>query len=83
MIFKKNGNNEGASQLVKIYNGLKTSGSKIFSTAEHIDHYIHDILDYTLLIDDQKLFKKDLQIIDIKESINKIIDIERDKIDLK
>jgi hypothetical protein len=56
LIFKENGNNEAASQLEKIYTGLKTSGSKILSAAEHIDHYIHDILDFTVLSDDKKLF---------------------------
>ena len=40
------------------------------SAAKFIDYFVHDILDYTILSDDQKLFKKDMQIFDVKESIN-------------
>lgn len=56
---------EIAQKLTKIYMGLYSSGKKMFSAANHIDHYIHDILDYTILSDDNKHLNQNLHTFDI------------------
>ena len=44
---------------------------------------MHDILDYTLLDRDETTLNKNISPFDIKDSINEIIDIQRDKATMK
>lgn len=55
----------------------------MFSAAKHIDHYIHDILDYTILSDEHKRLNQDLHTFDICDSIDEVIEIQEDKITMK
>ena len=55
--------------LVKIYDGMYSCGSKIFSATKFIDFFVHDILDYTILNKQQKNFTKNSILIDIREAI--------------
>ena len=49
------------------------------SSANIIDFFVHDILDYTILTNDHKNFIKDLSIFDIREAVNQILGIIEDK----
>ena len=53
------------------------------SAAKFIDYFVHDILDYTILNKQEKNFAKDLQIMDIRNTIEEIIEIQGDKAEIK
>ena len=55
----------------------------MYSAAQHIDHYVHDILDYTILDDNEMQFEIDEQVFDVKNAIDDIISIKKDKIVMK
>ena len=56
---------------------------KMTSSANIIDFFVHDILDYTILTNDDKNFIKDLSIFDIREAVNQILVIIEDKAIMK
>ena len=62
---------------------MYSCGSKIFSATKFIDYFVHDILDYTILNKQQKNFTKNSVIIDIRDAIQEIMDIQHDKIAMK
>ena len=66
-------------KLKKILVGLENCGSKMSSAAKFIDYFVHDILDYTILNKEEKNFTKDLKLMDIRRTINEIIEIQGDK----
>lgn len=74
---------EVVDQLKKIYDGMYSCGSKIFSATKFIDFFVHDILDYTILNKQQKNFTKNSVVFDIREAVQEIMDIENDKISMK
>lgn len=47
----------------------------MLSSTKFIDFFIHDILDYTLLIKKEKNFTKNLSIFDIRKAVNEILEI--------
>ena len=53
------------------------------SSANIIDFFVHDILDYTILTNDDKNFTKDLSVFDIREAVNQILVIIEDKAIMK
>ena len=55
----------------------------MFNSAKHIDHYVSDILDYTVLCDDQNQLIKENVIFEVQEAFEQVIEIEQDKITLK
>lgn len=61
-----------ASELKKIFEGLLSCGQKMTSSSQFIDYFVHDILDYTLLNNEHGQFKANIQVFDIKESLNQI-----------
>jgi len=63
--------------------GLQDCGHKMGSAAKFIDYFVHDILDYTILNKQEKNFAKDLQIMDIRNTIEEIIEIQGDKAEIK
>ena len=66
---------EVAANLNKIYEGLSISGNKMFNAANHIDHYVHDILDYTILSDNLKQLSKEITIFEVQQAIEDTIEI--------
>ena len=48
-----------------------------------IDFFVHDILDYTILNNDEHNFTKNLEIFNIKLAIQEILDILDDKVKMK
>lgn len=65
------------------YEGIKTSGRYITNSAQLIDFFVHDMLDYTILTSKKENFTKNIETFDIKESIEQIIGIMKDKADMK
>ena len=56
---------------------------KMTSSANIIDFFVHDILDYTILTNDDKNFIKDLSVFDIRDAVNQILVIIEDKAIMK
>jgi hypothetical protein len=79
----KNVEEEAIDSLKKIFDGMHSCGKKIFSATKFIDFFVHDILDYTILNKEQKNFVKNVSVFDIRESIQEIMDIQEDKINMK
>lgn len=56
---------------------------KMMSSANLIDYFVHDILDYTILTNDSKNFTKDISVFDIRECVEQILVIFEDKMNMK
>ena len=69
--------------LDKIFTGMKQCCHKMTSSANLIDYFVHDILDYTILTSNNKKFTKDVSIFDIRESVEQILVMFEDKIKMK
>ena len=63
--------------------GLENCGNKMSSAAKFIDYFVHDILDYTILNKEEKNFAKDLKLMDIRRTIEEIVEIQEDKAKIK
>ena len=63
------------SDIGKIYEGLNECGKKIVSASKFIDFFVHDMLDYSILNQDEKKFTKDICTFNVKESVKEIIEI--------
>ena len=53
------------------------------SAAKFIDYFVHDIIDYTILNKQEKNFAKDLQSMDIRQTVEEIVEIQADKSEIK
>ena len=53
------------------------------SATNFIDFFVHDILDYTILNKDEKNFKKNISIFNIKSAVYEILDTLHDKVAMK
>ena len=53
------------------------------SACKFIDFFVHDILDYTILNEEDRNFIKESEVLDIKEAIDEIMEIQEDKIKMK
>ena len=67
----------------KVYRGLKDCGKKIVSATKFIDYFVHDMLDYSVLNQDDQKFTRTLTVFDVRDAINEIIEILEDKILMK
>jgi hypothetical protein len=67
----------------QVYRGLKDCGKKIVSATKFIDYFVHDMLDYTVLNQDDSKFTRTLTVFDVRDAINEIIEILQDKISMK
>ena len=66
-----------------MYKGLKDCGKKIVSATKFIDYFVHDMLDYTVLNQDDEKFTRTITVFDARDAINEIIEILEDKIIMK
>ena len=48
-----------------------------------IDFFVHDILDYTILNEDNSNFQKHISVFDVREAVNQILQLQEDKIEMK
>mmetsp|Transcript_9413 Transcript_9413/g.14399 ORF Transcript_9413/g.14399 Transcript_9413/m.14399 type:complete len:234 (-) Transcript_9413:800-1501(-) len=65
-----------------VYKGLSECSKKMYSAVNFVDYFVHDILDYTMLMKD-KNFTKNKMVFDVKEAINEIKMFLEDKARLK
>jgi hypothetical protein len=61
--------------ITKIHEGLKVTTKKIVSASKFIDYFVHDMLDYTILNEQDNNFTKSTKIFDIRNAINEILEI--------
>ena len=66
-----------------IYNGLEKGTNKIFTASKHIDYFVHDMLDYSVLNRDNSNFVINNNQFDIKNAIEEMVDVQQDKIAMK
>lgn len=53
------------------------------SSSQFIDYFVHDILDYTVLTNEQDDFKPNVKVFNIKESCNHVEKILKDQAHMK
>ena len=70
-------------KLQVIYNGLEKYSKKIFTASKFIDYYVHDMLDYSILIQDDESFSQNVTVFDIKNALEEIVDMYQDKVNMK
>jgi signal transduction histidine kinase len=58
---------------------MDRTNKRLYSAAKFIDFFIHDILDYSLLLNNKKFMKQN-KIFDIKEALQEIFEILETKI---
>jgi hypothetical protein len=66
--------------LEEIHTGFEVCSKKIVSASKFIDHFVHDMLDYTTLCKDGANFIKNIDNFDIRSAMNEIVEIVIDKI---
>ena len=62
---------------------MKGAARKITNSAQLIDFFVHDILDYALLKGKKQNFMPDIQIFDIEEAVNQVVEVLQDKANMK
>lgn len=72
-----------SQRLRSFHSGLNVSTRKIKNATKFIDYFIHDLLDYSLLKEHEKNFTKILTNFDLKSSIEEILELTRDKFEMK
>lgn len=70
-------------QLESHINQLKDSGRRINNSSKLIDFFVHDILDYAVLNGKNQNFTKRIQIFDVRDSVDQIIELMKDKAQMK
>ena len=71
------------SKLDYISQNIDTCIKKLRSSTKFADFFIHDILDFTIMKEDNKNFQKHLEIFDIRDAVMQILEMMEDKIKLK
>jgi signal transduction histidine kinase len=70
-------------KLVQVYKELKQVGKKMDSASKFIDFFVHDILDYSVLMNNSKAFRAENEVFDIREGIKQISRVHEDSLALK
>ena len=68
---------------MELYKELKTVGKKMESASKFIDFFVHDILDYSVLMNNSKAFRAENEVFDIREGIKQISRVHEDSLALK
>ena len=55
----------------------------MYSSSKFVDYFVHDMLDYTILSNDKKNFIQQKSDFSLNDSIDQIIEIMNDKIEMK
>ena len=74
---------ESVREFENALDGLSLSSSKMESATKFIDFFVHDILDYTLLIRKAENFAKNIEAFDIRTAVQEILTIFEHKIRMK
>ena len=64
-------------------NDLIKNGNKLSNAAQFLDYFIHSILDYSVINGKSSNFTKNIEIFDIRDCLNQIVDIMKDKAKMK
>lgn len=72
-------------RLQLVCDGLETNSTKITSSAKFVDYFVHDMLDYTILTNENESSKfiKVISNFDIRNAIKEIYEILEDKASMK
>ena len=70
-------------KLQLINSGIEVNLNKMQNCVKLIDYFVHDMLDYTVLQNDNENFIRDITSFDVSECINQIYEILEDKIKMK
>ena len=70
-------------KLQLINSGIEVNLNKMQNCVKLIDYFVHDMLDYTVLQNDNENSIQDITYFDISECINQIYEILEDKIKMK
>ena len=70
-------------KLVQVYKELKQVAKKMDSASKFIDFFVHDILDYSVLMNNSKAFRAENEVFDIREGIKQISRVHEDSLALK
>lgn len=70
-------------KIKKVLDNMETNSRKMNSSSKFIDYFVHDMLDYTVLSNDKKNFIKKNAEFSLNGSIQEIIQIMNDKIEMK
>ena len=70
-------------KLMQVYKELKQVGKKMDSASKFIDFFVHDILDYSVLMNNSKAFRAENEVFDIREGIKQISRVHEDSLALK
>lgn len=70
-------------KLKLINEGLQTNATKMTNSANLIDYFVHDLLDYTILSNNMENFLKDNHRFNISDCIYEVYEMLEDKIKLK
>ena len=62
---------------------LSKCNKKIASATKFIDFFVHDILDYTILNKNERIFTKNTVIFDINDAVSEITETFEDKLLMK
>ena len=62
---------------------MQTCGSKIKQASKFIDFFVHDILDYTIINQQDKPLTKNIEVFDVKEAVLETLNILCDKVKMK
>ena len=68
---------------MNIMSKIEVCGCKISSATSFIDFFVHDILDYTLLISKIENFCSNNQMFNIQTAIKELKEIMQDKVSMK
>lgn len=68
-VFLMQTNQKVADKIKLVLDGLVKNSFKMTSSAKFIDYFVHDMLDYTVLMNDRDNFVKDMQEFDISDAI--------------
>lgn len=81
----KNVQNVIYERLKLVCEGMETNSTKITSSAKFIDYFVHDMLDYTVLTNENESskFTKRMSKFDIRDAIKEIYEILEDKASMK
>ena len=71
------------NKLIESYKGLRDSGKSITNSAQLIDFFVHDILDYAVLRGKKQNFTKNIKYFNVEEAINQVLEILNDKAVMK
>ena len=62
---------------------MQSCSGKMGSATKFIDFFVHDILDYTVLNNNEANFTKNMEVFNVEHAITEILDSFEDKVERK